>query len=301
MLRLTGPAVTIGVDLGGTATRVVALDDRGAITSRNVYPTPPTRSGTAVATLTDVISDVAAGRPIAGVGIGASGPVTVDGIIRNPATLPAFTDIDLCAEITARLDRPCVIDNDAAVAALGEYTYGAGRGSTTAVTVTLGTGIGVAVITDGKLLRAADGTHPEAGHIAVRESPTTCYCGLPRCWEQAASRTALDGIVGGDLAIAAAAARAGDDRAIRAFERYGQNLAAGLGTLLTLFRPDRVILGGSAARYLDLFAGALSSALTRAPDYRWTPPVVEAELGDLAGAIGAAILGRPIAIGLRAR
>ena len=192
-----------------------------------------------------------------------------------------------------------MIDNDAAAAAAGEYAYGAGRGSCSCLTVTLGTGVGVAVIVGGKLVRAADGSHPEAGHIAVPDAPGPCYCGLPSCWEQAASRTALEEIAGETAADArlgvaavAAAARDGDSGAVRTFELYGQHVAAGLGTLLTIFRPDRVVLGGSAARHYGLFAASLDSALSRSEHYRWNPPIVAAELGDIAGAIGAAVLAR---------
>ena len=285
-------AVTVGVDLGGTGTRVVALDERGAVIGKQVFATPRTRNDSAIQRVLEAVTDVAADRPLTAVGIGASGPVTAAGIIDNAATLPAFTGIDLCDRVSTHVGRPCVIDNDAATAAIGEYTYGAGQGSRTPLTVTLGTGIGVAVIADARVIRAGDGTHPEAGHIAVRDAPTRCYCGLPRCWEQAASRTALEGLVGGDTTVAAEAARAGDIRAAAAFEHYGQNVASGLATLLTIYRPDRVIVGGSAAQYLDLFTTSLTNALQRPPEYNWGPSLAPAQLGDLAGAIGAAVLAR---------
>lgn len=283
---------TLGVDLGGTGTRVVVLDAGGQVVRQASVPTAVGEPGRAVEGLLATLTDIARGHGVSAAGIGASGPITADGIIDNRATLPAYTGVDLCRAVRQQAGWACVIDNDAAAAAMGEYAYGAGRGSHCCVTVTLGTGIGVAVITGGRLARAGDGTHPEGGHLAVRDAPVPCYCGLPRCWEQAASRNALEGLVGGDPAAAAAAARAGDARAARSFERYGQQVAAGLGTLLTLFRPDRVVLGGSAAQYLDLFTGPLTAALDRRPPYQWTPPIVAAELGDLAGAIGAAVLAR---------
>jgi glucokinase len=283
---------TLGVDLGGTGTRVVVLDAGGQVVRRASVPTAVGEPDQAVPALLATLADLARGHDVGAAGIGASGPITAGGIIDNQATLPAYTGVDLAAAVRQQTGWSCVIDNDAAAAAMGEYTYGAGRGSRACLTVTLGTGIGVAVIRDGQLFRAGDGTHPEAGHIAVRDSPVSCYCGLARCWEQAASRTCLEGLVGGSPATAAAAARAGDARAARSFERYGQQVAAGLGTLLTVFRPDRVVLGGSAAQYLDLFAAPLTTALDRQPPYEWLPPIVAAELGDLAGAIGAAVLAR---------
>ncbi|HEV2634007.1 MAG TPA: ROK family protein [Actinocrinis sp.] len=294
----TGPRASIGVDLGGTGTRVLALDPDGSILHQASFPTarqaPPDPVGRLLAAISTAAEAVRAstGAEASGVGIGASGPMTADGIIDNPATLPAFTGLDLCAAVRDTLGLSCVIENDAAAAAIGEHTHGAGHGSRTSVTVTLGTGIGVAVVTDGRLVRAGDGSHPEAGHIAVPDAPTPCYCGLPSCWEQAASRTALEAMTGSDPTSAADAARRGDAQAARTFEHYGRQVAAGLGTLLTLFRPDRVVLGGSGARYLDLYAHALQAGIERNAPYRWTPPVLPARLGDLAGAVGAAVLAR---------
>jgi glucokinase len=287
---MTGQPVTLGVDLGGTGTRVVALGAGGAVVAQATVRTA-TGDG-AVPRLLGQLADVAGGHDVVAAGIGASGPVSAAGIIENPATLPAYSGLDLCADIEKETGWPCVIDNDAAAAAMGEYRYGAGRGSRTGLVVTLGTGIGVGVISGGQLVRAGDGTHPEAGHIAVPDAPVPCYCGLARCWEQAASRTALETLTGSDLTAVAAAARAGDVHAAQSFERYGQLLASGLGTLLTVFRPDRVVLGGSAAQYLDLFAAALTAGLDRDAPYQWTPPVVPAELAGLSGAIGAAVLAR---------
>lgn len=272
--------VTLGVDLGGTGTRVVALDPDGTVVRSETFPTAPGHDPAVVQGLLGRLAEIGRDHNVAAVGIGASGPITAAGIIDNAATLPAYTGLDLCSLTKQQTGWPCVIDNDAAAAAVGEYTYGAGRGSRTCVVVTLGTGIGVGVVTGGELLRAGDGTHPEAGHIAVPEAPVPCYCGLPDCWEQAASRTALEHLTN-------AGAR-------RPFERYGRQLASGLGTLLTIFRPDRVVLGGSAARYLDLFAAPLTTALSRKDPYQWIPPVLAAELGDLAGAVGAAVLARAV-------
>ena len=287
--------VTLGVDLGGTGTRVVALGAGGTVLRHTSFRTA-TASGTALRELVGSLTEVSRDLDVAAAGIGVSGPITADGVVDNPSTLPAYTGLDLCREVGRATTWPCVIDNDAATAAIGEYTYGAGRGSRTCLAVTLGTGVGVGIIMDGRLLRAGDGTHPEAGHISVPDALRPCYCGLSRCWEQAASRIALETITGaapgaGPAAIATTARR-GDRQAITSFERYGQLVASGLGTLLTVFHPDRVVLGGSAAQYFDLFADSLAAALDRVAPFQWNPPIVAAELGDVAGAVGAAVLAR---------
>jgi len=287
--------VTAGVDLGGTGTRIVALDRDGVVLHQVSRPTPAS-SADAVSRLVSSIAAAAAGQRLRGVGIGASGPVDSLGIIRNAETLPAFSDIQITPVISERLGVPCVIDNDAVVAAVGEHACGAGRGSAGLLVVTLGTGVGVAALTGGRPFRGADGGHPEAGHIPVSGPCAPCYCGLPSCWEQLASRTALDHLTGNDTEALAAKARGGDVAAAQMFDTYGERIGTGLLTLLAIFRPDRVVVAGGAARFIDLFRPGLRRSLGRGPKYTPKPAVVAAELGNLSGAIGAAVMAREEAI-----
>jgi glucokinase len=294
-MRTPPSGVTVGVDLGGTGTRIVALDGNGVVLHQTSRPTPAS-SGGAVPGLVSSIAAAAAGRQLSGVGIGASGPVDRLGIIRNSQTLPAFSGIQIAPVIGERLDVPCVIGNDAAAAAIGEHAYGAGRGSAGLLVITLGTGVGVAALAGGRPFRGTDGSHPEAGHIPVGGLPAPCYCGLPSCWEQLASRTALDRLTQDATEACAVNARGGDAAAARLFDAYGECVGAGLVILLAIFRPDRVVVAGSAARFLDLFGHGLRRALDRGPRYTPTPAVAAAELGDLSGAIGAAVMARQEAI-----
>ena len=96
----------------------------------------------------------------------------------NGKTTTTTTQL-ITAILSERLGVPCVIDNDAVTAAIGEHAYGAGRDSSGLLVVTLGTGVGVAALIRGRPVRGADGGHPEAGHIAVSGPPAPCYCGLP--------------------------------------------------------------------------------------------------------------------------
>jgi glucokinase len=285
--------VTVGVDLGGTGTRIAALGSDGVVLRHVTTPTatgiPPAQ---AIADLADAITTATADLEIQGIGIGATGPVDAHGVIRNPETLPAFSDVEITSILSDRLGEPCVIDNDAVTAAIGEHAYGAGRDSTGLLVITLGTGVGVAALIRGRPVRGADGCHPEAGHIAVSGPPAPCYCGLPTCWEQLASRTALHELAAGEIDELAGKARGGDTAASQVFDTYGERVGVGLATLLTIFRPDRVIIGGSAAQYADLFENGLQHSLNRAARYTCTPALATAELGNLAGAVGAAVIGR---------
>ena len=271
--------VTAGVDLGGTGTRIVALDRDGVVLHQASRPTPASSAG-AVSGLVSSIAAATAGQRLRGVGIGASGPVDSLGIIWNTETLPAFSDIQITPVISERLGVPCVIDNDAVVAAVGEHACGAGRGSAGLLVVTLGTGVGVAALTGGRPFRGADGGHPEAGHIPVGGPRAPCYCGLRSCWEQLASRTALDRLTGNDTEALAAKAGSGDVAAAQMFDIYGERVGTGLLTLLAIFRPDRVVIAGGAARFIDLFSHGLRRSLDRGPKYTPKPAVVAASCAD---------------------
>jgi glucokinase len=281
----------LGVDLGGTGTRIVALDGEGRVVSDMTTPTDRHAQGAdAVAGLIDALTEVAGGDSIGGIGIGASGPVDAAGVIRNPATLPAYSSVPMTQTVGDRFGVPCRIDNDAVTAAIGEQRFGAGVGSRAMLMVTLGTGIGVTMLNLGQPYRAGDRSHPELGHISVNGPATQCYCGLVGCWEQLASRTALDALTAGRCDDLAAAARTGDSMALKVFQDYGARVGVGMVTLLSMFRPDRVVLGGSAAQYLDLYRDALQAQLYRSAEYSWNPNIVAAQLGNLAGAIGAAAM-----------
>ncbi|GLS22677.1 glucokinase [Labrys miyagiensis] len=291
-----------GIDLGGTGTRLVACGAKGILASAILatkdlgegdLETRLTRLAAAIHTL------VPEGEVLGGIGIGATGPVDrAEGIVHNLDTLPAFSKIPLVAELKKRLGVPVVIDNDAVVAAIAEQRVGAGKGAARMLMVTLGTGIGAAFLVDGVPFRGPIGAHPEAGHIPIVSGVGKCYCGAEGCWEQVASRSALQAMVrpylpsnlqGKDLLPYAAAERS-DRQICEAFDTYGALVGKGLSILHTLYMPEVTILGGTAANYLDLFQGGLVRAMERAPGFAVESSVRVSALGDEAGAIGAALI-----------
>jgi len=293
-----------GIDIGGTGTRIILLDGEQEVASETVpsawFATlPQTLRARALVDKIDRL--LPAGKALASLGIGASGPVNNSTeIIENNDTLACFSYYPLVAQLRELLGVPVAIDNDAVVAALGEYHLGAGRGSERMMMVTLGTGIGVALLDKGQPFRTFDGKHPEAGHIPVSSDPATCYCGLQGCWEMLASRTQLQqalqqeepdlrwdtstASVLGEMVVAR-------PRIAAIMHHYGQVVGRGLNTLLALYGPDVTILSGSAAALLPLYQTGLDAIFAhRASGYAVNRNITHSTLGDTAGALGAAIL-----------
>lgn len=295
------PEVAVGVDIGGTGTRIVAWSAAGGLLERRTVATP--KGGdrqTPTAFLRRQIDAVVAGRSLKAIGIGASGPIGLQGVICNPDTLPAFTGAPIADELSSEFGVPVTIENDAVCAALAEWRIGAGRGDEDLLHVTLGTGIGVAYLVQGVPVRGRDGAHPEAGHIAVSTGTPACYCGRRTCWEQGASRLALQkaaasllGLRADDrTAIDSLAARAdAEDAEARAvFASFGAALAEGLATLLAVYRVRTVVLGGSASAYFHRFEPAVTAELDNLGRWISTARVLPTQLDDDGGAIGAALL-----------
>jgi glucokinase len=237
-----------------------------------------------------------AGEALAAVGIGASGPMDIGrGIIQNPHTLPALSGFTIAVGLERRLACPVAIENDAVVAALAEHRLGAGRDSRRMVMVTLGTGIGVSLLLDGMPFRTAEGAHPEAGHLPITAGTVRCYCGIAGCWEQNASRSALQSrllpllppTTPPDRVVAdAALAAPTDPRVQAAFQDYGRLLGRGLCALHTLYGPDVIVLGGSAAASYEFYRDGIEHAMGRGA----SADLIRLASLEEPGAIGAALV-----------
>jgi glucokinase len=174
---------------------------------------------------------------------------------------------------------------------------GAGQSEQRMLMVTLGTGIGVAFLIDGAPFRGPGRLHPEAGHIPILNSIEPCYCGTFGCWEQLASRAALQamlrphlpGVVDRNLVEEAASLR--DVHVIgQVFTDYGRLLGRGLSAHHALYMPEKTIIGGSVAPYFELFRSGITEQLTHVHRRASQVDIQAATLGDEAGAIGAAVM-----------
>jgi glucokinase len=314
-----------GVDIGGTKILGVALDpaDPGTVVDEARAPTPDGETAVldAIAGVVRELSDRTGGA-VAAVGVGIAGLVDRAGVLRVGPNLPGLMDVNVGGELASRLGLPIRVDNDATCAAWAEYLGGAARGVSDAVCVTLGTGIGAGIVAENELVRGAHGFAGEAGHMVVDVRGPLCPCGRRGCWERFASGSGLAWL-GREAAEAGRFRRAvelaggapelvrgehvtqaageGDPDAAAVIETFAGWVALGLANLVTLLDSSLVVIGGGLVEAGELLMEPVRrsfAATVMAAEVRPGVRIVAAELGERAGAIGAALLGGREAAGL---
>ena len=304
----------IGIDVGGTKCLGVLVDDEGSVAAEDRRPTPK-GAANLVATVTELaahLRDRAAGAVTFGVGL--PGSITRQGVLTSSPHLPGVVDFDAAGAFTAALGRPVAVANDATCAALAEWLLGGGRGVDDMVMITMGTGIGGGIVAGGHLLLGANGYAGEFGHMMIDPNGRDCPCGQRGCWERYASGSAIaleamrlagEGFLDAVVAEAGAAeaitselvvraAAAGDVDAATVLDHFARWMATGLANLTNAFDPARFVLGGGLVQAAPVFEPMLRrhvAALVYASNLRPQPEIRFAELGERAGAIGAALFG----------
>ena len=305
---------TLGIDLGGTKILSVCLDADLKVVGKDQRPTDADAGPDAVIhRMVESGWAAAGGRQVLTVGVSAPGPSNPDlGIVTTPPNLPGWRDVPLANLISRKMGLPAWIENDANAGALAEHRIGAGRGSRHMIMVAAGTGIGGGLILDGRLYHGASGGAGEIGHMQLDIEGRPCTCGRRGCLEALASGWALDldaDVIAraepeGEVAqiarregvdpnarILDLAAAAGNASATEVLRRAGRFLGDGLTNLVNLFNPEVVVIGGSLRKSEHYLHTALSVVNEEAfPQHRADVRFVEAQLGDEAPAVGAALL-----------
>jgi glucokinase len=314
----TATATAVGVDIGGTKIAAGVVTAAGRVLDRTRVPTPPDDQAATLAALVAVIEELRSRHPeVDAIGVGAAGLVEWPGGRARWAPHNTYRRMELRRLVHERTGLPTAVDNDANAAAWAEARFGAGAGAGAAsddlVLVTVGTGIGGGLVLDGRLYHGESGFAGELGHMIVDPDGDRCPCGSRGCLEAMASGSTLGRLgreaaatdPGGRLAVLAggaelvtgevvfAAAAEGDKAAIALFERIGHWLGVGIASLVTIFDPDLVVVGGGVAATGDLLLAPARASVERyvhARAQRDLPPVVPARLSSDAGLVGAATL-----------
>jgi glucokinase len=310
---MTGGRQSIGLDVGGTKIAAARVADDGSILAHDRVPTPAEDAGRTLEAVVELARAVMT-EEVEAVGIGAAGLVeSAAGVLVFSPNL-AWRSVHLVEHVGGALGVPVIADNDATVAAWGEYRFGAGRGHDHLLLVTVGTGIGGGIVADGRIFRGAHGFAAEIGHIIVEPGGPLCGCGNRGCWEQVASGHAIER-AGREAAqryphsgiarlaegvpervsgpVVTRAAQDGDEIARAILAKVGRRLGEGIAGLVNVLDPEVVVVGGGAVGAGDLLLEPARRAFTgavEASEFRPPVSILAAELGNDAGVVGAAAL-----------
>jgi glucokinase len=302
----------IGVDIGGTKIAAAVVTPEGKILNEVRYPTQAVPPNRLIETIVRAITEVKDGFEVGGVCVAVPGLILAseNKVIFAP-NLHEIEDIRLDEEIGRRTGLTVTVENDANVAAWGEFRFGAGRGLEHMVFITLGTGVGGGIITHGVLLRGAQGAGGELGHVTIDPTGPRCGCGNYGCLEALASGTAIQRRARevanerstsalGRLAIerqvlgedVTRLAQEEDDASISVLEETGRWLGIGLAGFVNTFNPEVIAVGGGASQAGELILKPARKEvqLRASSPSRDLVEIKEATLGPESGVLGAAAL-----------
>ena len=259
----------VGVDVGGTTVKLGFFDTEGVFLDKWEIPTRVEEEGSHI--LPDVAESIKKKleekrilfEDVAGVGIGAPGPIDSNGVVYKAVNL-GWNVFSIKEKLEEHLKLPVMAGNDANVAALGEMWKGGGLGSRNLVMVTLGTGVGGGIIVDGRILTGFTGAGGEIGHIHVEDQEAeVCGCGNKGCLEQYASATGITRLANRKLKesgmdsmlrngkISARtvfdAVKAKDALAMEVAEEFGRYLGNGLAGVACVVNPEVIVIGGGVS------------------------------------------------------
>ena len=315
----------IGIDIGGTKIAGALVDEFGGILREDRRPTPAGHPELIVDVVVEMVARLREGLPagdVSAVGVAAAGFIDASQSIVYYAPNINWRNEPFREKLSARIDLPIIIENDANAAGWAEFRYGAGRLVSDMLMLTIGTGVGGAIVINDRLLRGGFGAAAEIGHMRVVPGGLPCGCGARGCIEQYGSGRALLRMAGevadrpgAGAALAAVREakgeltghdvselmKAGDPGALEALRELGGWLGQAAASLSAVLDPQVFVFGGGVAQSGELLLAPVRQAYLEhlpARGYHPVPEFVIAELVNDAGVVGAADLARLHATGL---
>jgi len=307
---------TIAIDIGASRMRA------GSYTTKSIEPIHynqiPTRSeGMPIEDrLINLIESVwPEDYEVKSIAAACPGPLdAINGIIVEPPNIPEWRYFPIQEFLQSTFDIPTAINNDANLAAYGEWSFGAGKGHSNLIYLTISTGIGGGIIIDNKLLSGVAGYAGEVGHMTINPQGPVCSCGKVGHLEAIASGPSIvrwiksrledesiqEHFPEGDLTAKhiSEAAESGNELAIAAYERAGKYIGLAIADLLHIFNTSLIIIGGGVSRAGDLLFEPIRKSVHASvisDAYLDNLHILPAALGDDSGILGALVLSREIA------
>lgn len=311
----------VGVDVGATNTKVALLDMNGRILLKDSFLTKRYKRDDIIKAISASSDGLIAEKKIKktdiiGIGVGVPGLVDYNkGLVFYFVNIKGWEDVPFKKKMERATGLPTFVDNDVKVMALGELTYGAGRGCDNVICLTLGTGVGGAVIIDGKIRGGASLVAGEIGHIPINEKGPRCNCGGIGCVEayvgreyfldevrkelRKGAKSVVRKMAGGRLSrvtpeILNEAALKGDAFARRKWKEMGLHIGCALVGIVNFLNPELIVIGGGIAEADRFIFGEIRKTIDRRAMrlQAGAVKVMKARLGNDAGVIGAAELAK---------
>jgi glucokinase len=300
----------IGVDLGGTAIKYGICKGDGTILKEFISDTQRNAPVDSILEkISESIKDALAYAEknkidVATVGLGTPGLVDIDTgyLMGNAPNFKYWRNVEVKTRLKSGLTVPVFVDNDANAMAYGEYCFGAGRDFDDLICITLGTGIGGGIIINGEMFRGSKYAGAELGHMSIHYNGKKCRCGGIGCWELYASATAMiENYLAKNPKVKSISPREifkqykeGNEIAAQVVKDEVEFTGTGLASLVNIFNPQRIIIGGGLSEAGQWFIDQIVKAVERRAvrDSFESVEIVAAQLGNQAGWLGAAALAR---------
>jgi glucokinase-like ROK family protein len=312
-----GRGTVAGIDMGATHLTVLIANFSAQVIAEkeipfNIADGPTTCIDQADQLLRELLQGANLSlQNLAAIGVGVPGPiVTKAGMVLAPPLMPGWDRFPIRDTLEKRWGCPVSLNNDAELGVLGEWAYGAGRGAQNLAYIKVGTGVGAGLFMDGQIYRGATGSAGEIGHMTIDENGPLCICGNRGCLEamtggKAIAAKARDAIASNKrtelanlkpvenitvMEIARAAAR-GDLVAQEILTEAGNQLGIAIASLVNLFNPDIVVVGGGVAQTGDLFLEPVRKAVQKRslPAAAYEVRITTSLLGKRSSSMGAVV------------
>ncbi|WP_068671885.1 ROK family glucokinase [Oceanobacillus sp. Castelsardo] len=309
--------ILVGVDIGGTTIKLGFINLNGTIIEKWEIPTNTTNNGNAIVddiwkSIQNKLDNQKNNIGLYGIGVGAPGFINVESGYVSEAVNIGWKGMDLKHQLEKRSTIPVFVQNDANIAALGEYWIGAGQGSLNMIAVTLGTGVGGGIIVNGSILNGENGMAGEIGHIKVDPEGVQCNCGGTGCLETISSATGIKrqgmnsilinpnsklakyyedkGVITAKDVIDFA--KTGDETCLKIVDYSCDILGKVLANIGTVINPSKVIIGGGVSKAGDFLLEKIDTAFRKyaIPKLHEICELKIAQLGNDAGILGGAFL-----------
>ncbi|PIW32919.1 MAG: sugar kinase [Nitrosopumilales archaeon CG15_BIG_FIL_POST_REV_8_21_14_020_37_12] len=284
----------IGIDLGGTKTEGILLDEKLQTIQRKRVLTPKNNYQEILESIRLLVSDLSQNIDDFSLGVCTPGAISKKtGLIKNSNT-QSLIGKSLKEDLQKLLEKKVSMENDANCFAQAEATLGAARGYGLVFGVIMGTGVGGGIVIDGKLYQGRTNIAGEWGHHTLYRNGNTCYCGKNGCVETYISGPALEKrwfeLTGMPQSIPEIICSNDTDNFEQWKDEFLENFGFGMANVVDILDPDAIVLGGGLSNINFLYSDGRDSIYDKVFSDIVDTPILKNKLGDSAGVFGAALL-----------